>query len=178
MELRELVGLHQLSGVDMHVEAIERYGRDFENCQVINFVLDGITYTAIEDPKDGYRSSLAALFVTDYIISNSFAPCAVIGRLRDRDTGEACEILELVDARTGESVMQVGTEYTDNYYPMWVANFAPESMVINRPEFWSEQERLALYISQLRRHKSVLCHDDLVVNIPKRRASHRYSDLV
>ena len=54
MELQELVGLHKLSGVDMSNEKIkEEWGDSFEDCQVINFILDKKTYTAIEDPSDG-----------------------------------------------------------------------------------------------------------------------------
>ena len=48
-----LVGRHVLTGVDQGI--IEIYG---EEGNWVSFTLDGVTYTATEDPDDGYRSYL------------------------------------------------------------------------------------------------------------------------
>ena len=61
MELKDLVGLHELSGVDTTTEMIETWGENY----VVRFVLDGKTYKAIEDPEDGYRSHCKDLEVCD-----------------------------------------------------------------------------------------------------------------
>ena len=62
MELKDLVGEHELSGVDTTTERVKPYGDYYE---VVRFVIDGKTYKATEDPNDGYRSYLKELEVTD-----------------------------------------------------------------------------------------------------------------
>jgi len=52
MELKDLAGEHILTGVDFENETIEKY------CEAVNFILDNETYTAIQDPNDGYRSCM------------------------------------------------------------------------------------------------------------------------
>lgn len=132
MELRDLVGPHKLSGVDMSNEHIKReWGDSFEDCQVINFTLDRKTYTAIEDPSDGYRSSMNEIKESEVVIKNKFKPVKVIGRMREDDRFEVNEILDLIDEKTGKIVLSVGTSNTDDYYPSFVAEFTPENMAIN-----------------------------------------------
>lgn len=133
MELKDLVGLHKLSGVDMSNEKIkEEWGDSFEDCQVVNFILDKKTYTAIEDPSDGYRSSMREIKLSKVVIKNVFGPCKVMGvmRQRGRDDGDH-DIIDFYDVKTGRVVLSVGTSYADNYYPSFVAEFMPESMAIN-----------------------------------------------
>ena len=40
--------------------------------------------------------------------------------------------LELLDCKTGKTVLEVGTENTDDYYPCFVANWSPENMACNQ----------------------------------------------
>ena len=131
MELKELVGLHKLTGVDMDSVSVNTWGSQFEDCQVINFVLDGQTYTATEDPDDGYRSNMRDIVKSDYKVKNKFKPCMVMGQMREDDKYDTNEILDLVDVKTGKVVLSVGTENTNDYYPCWIATFTPESMAIN-----------------------------------------------
>ena len=133
MELKDLVGLHKLYGVDMSTERIkEEWGDSFEACQVINFILDKKTYTAIEDPSDGYRSSMREIKLSKVVIKNVFEPCRVMGvmRRRGRDDGDP-DIIDFIDVKTGKTVLSVGTSYADDCYPCFVAEFTPENMVIN-----------------------------------------------
>lgn len=129
MELNELVGMHQLTGVDLDNASIKTWGDNFENCQVINFVLDGQTYTATEDPEDGYRSCMREIVASDHEVKNKFS-CEVLGKMRE-DKYEKNDVLELIDAITGKVVLSVGTGNTDDYYPYWVAEFTPENMASN-----------------------------------------------
>ncbi len=131
MELKELVGEHVLSGVDMSTKSIQQYGERYEDCQVINFVLDGKTYTAIEDPEDGYRSCMNEIKESEEPVSNVFEGQRVLAKMRDDDRYETNDVLELVDLQTGKVVLSVGTGNTDDYYPYWVAEFTPENMGIN-----------------------------------------------
>lgn len=130
MELRELVGLHELSGVDRlnGVEVEREYGGT-EYADVLRFTLDGITYVAREDPSDGYRSMLRDVTVSDDPPVNRFAPVQVVGVLRDRwEYGYTAEILELLTMRSERvlRVLAVGTEHSDDYYPAFVAEFHPQ----------------------------------------------------
>lgn len=133
MELKELCGEHLLSGVDRDTKRVkESWGDGFENCDSISFALDGVIYTAVEDPSDGYRSSMRELLVGGEPIKNTFAPVLVIGRMReDGEYHEVNDVLELVDACTGKPVLCVGTGNTDDYYPYWVAEWSPENMACN-----------------------------------------------
>lgn len=132
MELKDLVGKHDLSGVDMDTKTIKGWLDKYERCQVINFVLDGKTYTAIEDPDDGFRSRMREIAESNIPITNTFPCQKVLARMRDNDEGEVNDILELIDMQTSEIVLAVGTENTYGYYPCFISEFIPENMGINR----------------------------------------------
>lgn len=140
MELKDLVGPHELTGVDLSNGQVKGwYGDDYEDATTLSFRLDGVTYTAIEDPDDGYRSSMREIAVTDHALENTFPGVAVVGRYRDRrnafgDDNEPCDILELVSADTGEVVLEVGTENAEDYYPSFVACWTPENLSLSSTE--------------------------------------------
>ena len=129
VNLADLVGAHKLTGVDYSVESIEKYGH-LEDCQLINFVLDGVTYTAVEDPVDGYRSCMKEIKVSDFKVTNKFKAVKVVGTMR-RDGHYKCDILDLIDAVTGKIVLSVGTYAIDDYYPSFVSDWIPENLVHN-----------------------------------------------
>lgn len=122
IKLEDLCGERLLSGVDTLPES-NHY------CEVINFTLDGKTYTAKQDECDGYRSCMEYVRESDSATTNPFPPVRVIGRMMAGNN----DALELMDATTGKIVLRVGTENTDDYYPYWVANFFPENMACNQP---------------------------------------------
>lgn len=64
MCLKELCGIHVLSGIEVGMREVERYGCK-ECANYIKFTLDGITYLAVEDPSDGYRSYMDDLEIVD-----------------------------------------------------------------------------------------------------------------
>lgn len=127
MELKDLAGKHLLSGVDRLSESLEHWG-SYANCDVINFVLDGVTYSVIEDPGDGYRSSMREIVVSERRVANNFPPVEVVGVYRDRRSYYVSDILEVYDTLSGRLVIEVGTENTDDWYPYYVANFNPENI--------------------------------------------------
>jgi hypothetical protein len=134
IQMQALVGKHLLSGVDESILNIKRWDDDFENCQCINFVLDGKTYTAIEDPDDGYRSSMDKLIESEEVVSNVFSSIEVLCLYKDK-TGNSystdCDILEFYDTENGKKVLEIGTDNTDDYYPSFVASFVPENFSKN-----------------------------------------------
>lgn len=133
IDLDSLIGEHVLDAVDMLSERVKQYGEHFEDCEVIRFRLDGIVYTAIEDPSDGYRSSLERLFVSPAEkMRNVFPPIHVLARKKEDERYSVNDTLQLVDLVTGKVVMEVGTDNTDDYYPCFVSHFAPENMATNQ----------------------------------------------
>ena len=135
VELNSLIGKHFLSGVDYSNEQIKRYDWDTEmtDCQVIRFVLDGKTYTATEDPHDGYRSCLASIFVTNDKVKNNFKRVMVMGIMKPSGYNNN-NTLQLYDVETGKVVLEVGTDNHDDYYPSFVGVFYPENLVLNCAE--------------------------------------------
>ena len=133
VELKSLIGKHFLTGVDYSNESVKRYEWDesMTDCQVIRFVLDGKTYTATEDPNDGYRSCLGSIFVTKDKVKNKFKKVMVMGIMKP-DTYYKNDTLQLWDVETGKLVLEVGTDNHDDYYPSFVGVFYPENLVHNR----------------------------------------------
>ena len=133
MELKDLVGGHVLDAVDMYNEQVKKWGDSFEDCEVMRFRLDGIVYTALEDPSDGYRSCMEDLSIEDQSeMKNVFPPIDVVAIYRDKgDWSEKDDVLELIDVKTGKTVVSVGTCNFYEYYPSFVANFNPEAMITN-----------------------------------------------
>lgn len=134
MELTDLVGKHKLSGVDMLNESIEStWGGRFEDCQVVRFILDGVTYSAIEDPNDGYRSSMEEIRIDSGVVTNTFPEQEVLCVYVDKDCHEGdTDILEVRNINTGETILRIGTENTDDYYPSFACEWNPENMDINK----------------------------------------------
>ena len=135
VELKELVGTHILDAVCFSREDVKDEWGDYRDSNVMSFRLDGIVYTAIENPIDGYRSCMRKLSAEDGVdIDNVFAPVEVIARHRRKGehNSEEDDVLEVLDAKTGKAVIEVGTDYMDDYYPYFVAAFDPTAMAINQ----------------------------------------------
>jgi len=126
-KLDTLIGCHVLTGVNFDTCYVEE---DIGDASVMNFVLDGVMYSAIEDASDGYRSSMSELRVTTVRATrkmNMFSPCNVIGSMRVGDSW----ILDLEDVETKKIVLSVGTDQSDDWYPWFVSKFSPENMSSN-----------------------------------------------
>lgn len=124
-----------LTGVDTSTASHDRWGDGdrMEECQAISFTLDGVTYMAVEDPDDGYRSHLEAIRIVDGSkVVNRFPPCHVIAfRQPDDDYGKN-DVIQFKDTTTGEVVLEIGTSNVDDYYPCYVGSFHPQAMAINQ----------------------------------------------
>lgn len=131
LNLEALIGDHILTGVDFSTSTIENF--DYGDASVMNFVLDGVIYTAVEDPEDGYRSSLGSLLVgAASEVGNMFLACHVTCKMRD---GNDSDVLQMTDKKTGQVVLEVGTDHSDDYYPSFVSHFSPERMAPNWHQF-------------------------------------------
>lgn len=134
VSLESLVGEHFLDAVDMDTTQVKKWG-GFEDANVIRFRLDGKVYTAVENPDDGYRSSMEKLFVSEGAMKNVFAPVKVLARMNTQgEYGQVNDTLELLDAANGKTILRVGTDNTDDYYPCFVSDWAPGNMAVNQPK--------------------------------------------
>lgn len=130
--LDSLVGEHVLDAVDMDSTKVKKYSDYLEDANVIRFRLDGKVYTAVEDPSDGYRSSMEKLFVSDAAMTNVFAPVKVLARMSGNgDYGQVNDTLELLDCANGKTILRVGTDNTDDYYPCFISEWSPGFMAVN-----------------------------------------------
>ena len=99
----------------------------------ISFTLDGITFTAIEDPDDGYRSYLMdGLDISEKKCTNTFPPVDVVCRMVEQDKywGE-CSVLVFEDVRTHKRVLAIGTAYTDDHRPCCAMEYHPGNFYYN-----------------------------------------------
>ena len=122
LELKSLVGFHKLSAVDM-IDASKVFGKKFEASNGIAFTLDGVTYLAVEDPDDGYRSYLGFLVVLEEELVNQFPPIDVLCSMKEGDN-------DVLQMRCGNSniVLEVGTEDVGHYYPSFIGAWLPEML--------------------------------------------------
>jgi len=118
MELKDLEGKHILTGVDY---LPKEYGAEAIFC------LDGITYKITEDADDGYRSYMGQLEITTQKVRNTFPEQKVVVTYR----GEDEEMLVFI-TESGKKLLAVGTDYSEDYYPMAIFDWNPELMDINQ----------------------------------------------
>lgn len=118
---------------DLTAVALNRkYGDDDAACTIC-FTLDGHTYMAAEDRQDGYRSSLGSIQVVERAIKNTFPACRVKCEWPpvDDDWNENTSRVLFRSVATNKLILEVGTDYSDGYYPSFVASFQPENMDVN-----------------------------------------------
>lgn len=127
-----LIGMHMLSGVDRFSTS---HNTTLSNrmAECFRFCLDGITYAAMEDPSDGYRSSMECLYTDGESINMSFAAVSVL--LIKKQQGQYSKgdsVFQMIDVLNGNVVLEFGTENSDDYYPSFVASWKPENLYINK----------------------------------------------
>jgi hypothetical protein len=128
-----------LTGVDRFQTQYEAWAGEMEPCQSLRFRLQGkagpYVFMCIEDPQDGYRSSMREMVVmkdhdVDPPVKNTFTPVKV--RLKhlttSEESGDTRDILEIRRADNDALVIQVGTENTSDYYPYFRDYFDAEAL--------------------------------------------------
>lgn len=128
LTLEDLVGGHTLSGVDFDTTEIKTWSEEFQKAQCIRFVLGGKTYVAVEDPDDGYRSTMEEIRLSEKPCLKTFPGVKVVGRMKGSDGCGRNNTLQLVHAKTGKVILEVGTDNVDDYYPWYVATFNEENL--------------------------------------------------
>lgn len=99
--------------------------------------LGDITVFVFEDPSDGYRSSAAEPMIAKTSLY-SFgcnpeyirAPVTIKSWTTD-DEGRKADGWEFIDRRNGRTILRVGTENADDYYPRFVCDWRPQNLAEN-----------------------------------------------
>ena len=67
-------------------------------------------------------------------VKNTFEPVDVLVSYVTEPRGDyygKCEMLYFTDLLNGKTILVVGTENLDDYYPSFVASWMPENMAVN-----------------------------------------------
>ncbi len=124
ISIEDLVGSHVLSGVE---RGYTEY--DNENVEFLSFTLDGVNYMAVEDPEDGWRSSLREIIITEKTPKIKLPNVKVVCFM---EPGEHKNILCFQDSQNCEVFMSVGTNYYDEWYPVCVLEYDPRKLYVNQ----------------------------------------------
>lgn len=136
MVLSDLVGVHTMTGIETGTVKRENWWLGEDNCNYVKFRLDGVTYMAVEDPDDGYRSLCRELEVVDEECKTRLPDILVECKMRDDFHDdvwgtEENDILEFYDTVNKQMFMAVGTGNTNDYYPYFAFEYMPEELSCN-----------------------------------------------
>lgn len=123
---RAFKGKHILGGVS--------YGNDKNGFSMTQFILDGVSYDAVCDPDDGYRSSLGGVYLSEEQCPKNLPNI----RVEIKETGPDLKngtdidgIVFIIDdkRKPRKPILLIGTDHNDNWYPSCVMNYTPENLV-------------------------------------------------
>lgn len=124
--LESLIGRHFLSGVEItECKIYDPCLSDYANTPCILFTLDNITYRLVEDQDDGYRSYCKELEIANTKPKYRFIPIEVLCKKSEE---QYTDILEIIDIQSCKTILQIGTDKTDSYYPYCIFEWKPENM--------------------------------------------------
>ena len=130
MELNDLIGNHVLTGIEYGQKIVRQHFCE-ENCNYVKFTIDGITYMALEDPDDGYRSYMNELEIVEEPCKIKLPNILVCCHMKGDGEWAKNDILIFVDIENGKTILEIGTENYDDFYPYCVLNYYPENMSCN-----------------------------------------------
>ena len=125
-------GKHKFSGIELF-NYQNRYDSERDGYYII---IDNVVYAFEIDPDDGWRS-YGYLYIPENIsvndIKNRFPAQDVIITQHHREhTDGNKHFYSIINAETGKTILEIGTDYTDSYYPMAICHYYPENMAINQ----------------------------------------------
>lgn len=130
-------GKHMLSGIG-HCTIYEEWSHNELDCDL--FIIDGITYGACIDPDDGYRSYGILQKVENHKCQFTF-PEQEVNVINKKIVAQGQEdwwdiedktILIMTNANNGKDILIIGTDYTEDYYPMAIKKYYPQNLSINQ----------------------------------------------
>ena len=131
IEFKDLVGTHILQGVEqIHNYKFETVWGGIEDTNATIIRISNKNYIFIDDPSDGWRSYCRDILETDVIPKYSIPDAKV--RIEISDKPEFVGI-NIIDEITNLTVLEIGTSYSDDYYPCCVMSYTPENLSFNNP---------------------------------------------
>lgn len=131
MSWDKLCGEHVLRTINTEV----RHPFD-ENAKGVAIDLGDICAFVFEDPSDGYRSAANAPLIAEcdlYYFGTSpdymQIPC-LIRRWTESEYGTP-EGIEIIDRRNGKTILRLGTDNSDDYYPSFTCDWRPQDIAEN-----------------------------------------------
>ena len=118
---KDLYGIHILSGCE--------YSFDKNGFSSLKFILDETTYEAVEDPHDGYRSSLGGVYRTTENCKLNIPDIKVEIMKCPEDDLDGIQFVVRENDYSARNVITIGTDHYDAWYPCAVMNFSPENFV-------------------------------------------------
>ncbi len=101
--------------------------------------LKDITVFVFEDPSDGYRSSAATPLIArcslyEFGISPDYIRAPVlVRRWTKSEYGSSADGVEFIDKRNGKTILKLGTDNSDDYYPSFTCDWQPLNLADNQP---------------------------------------------
>ena len=83
MNLDDFLGKHYLTGVEYGtIDKTEEY--PYEMCNTVDFILDGKNISVVEDPSDGWRSSMDEILINrkGFKVNNTFESVEIVEKYR------------------------------------------------------------------------------------------------
>jgi hypothetical protein len=121
-----------------------------EHANTLTFVLSGVTYQVVEDPNDGYRSSMREINVLPAVtLTNQFPPVKVVGERVPDDDHYKKDMVVLKRMDNGLPILEFGTHNTHDYYPSFVGDFRVENLPGNEADQIAAREAEDLRLSQM-----------------------------
>ena len=125
-------GKHEFSGIEPF-QYQDKYGNIRDGYYII---IDNVVYAFEIDHDDGWRS-YGDIYIPEkisvYSINNRFLAQEVIITLHHREhTDGNKEFYTIVNAETGEVILEIGTDYSESFYPMAICHYYPENMSVNQ----------------------------------------------
>eukprot|EP00919_Chromeraceae_sp_WS-2016_P042264 GHVR01100535.1.p2 GENE.GHVR01100535.1~~GHVR01100535.1.p2 ORF type:complete len:133 (+),score=24.70 GHVR01100535.1:39-437(+) len=127
VELKDLIGKHVLTGIDFGKVDIGSH----RDANTVDLLLDDKKISIIEDPEDGYRSSMNEVMMNrkGFIVKNKFKPIELVGFFREPISDH--DIVDFIDSMSGRVVLSIGTENYYDYYPVFINTWTPENLHVN-----------------------------------------------
>ena len=115
------------------MEALIGIDLDFHGAESQAFMVDGVVFEVLEDPDDGYRSHMAGVLARSAKDYNFYEKPIAKVRLEkiseeEREMGavEKMHGYKLVDLDHDHVWLTFGTEWYDDYYPMFRFEYKPK----------------------------------------------------
>lgn len=138
MTTQGLIGIHKLQGIEeiFNYQMIGIFGDEITtNAFIIR--LDDINFVFAQDPSDGYRSYLSDVETTEqkpkYILPD------ILVRI---EPSEDFNGIYIVDTITNSTVLELGTDYSDDYYPCCIMRYYPENLYVNSRDMTDEEIKI------------------------------------